>query len=60
MKKWSHKRGVTSIEGGNLLVFYYLIPFDICPDWRVSLWWEWSNKRRATVQKVGFVWLYDV
>ena len=41
---------MTSAEGYNLVVFYYLSPFEIWPDKKGSLWWEWPYKR------VGLWW----
>jgi hypothetical protein len=37
-------RGVASLEGDNLLVFYYLSSSEIRPDKRGDLWWEWPYK----------------
>ena len=42
-------REVTSLEGDNLVVFYYLKASDIWLHKRNGLWWEWPNKREATV-----------
>ena len=32
MKKWSYKRGCLSLEGDNLVLYYYLSASEICPD----------------------------
>ena len=32
--------GVASLEGGNIVVFYYLSASEIWPYMRVGLWWE--------------------
>ena len=37
-------RGMASLKGDNLLVFYYISASEICLDKRVDLWWEWPYK----------------
>ena len=43
-------RGVASLEGGNLVVLYYLCASEICTDKRGGLWLEGPYKR-------GGLWL---
>ena len=43
---------MTSAEGYNLVVFYYLSPFEIWPDKKGSLWWEWPDKRAGFLFKL--------
>jgi len=40
---------VASLEGNNLVVFYYLRASENWPDKRGGFWWEWPYKRRAIV-----------
>ena len=37
-------RGMASLKGDNLLVFYYISASEICLDKRVDRWWEWPYK----------------
>ena len=48
--------GVTSLEGENLIVSYYLTDSEIWPDEGVGLWWEWPYKRGTSVQVVILKW----
>jgi len=50
--KWKSglTRGVVSLEGDNLVVFYYLSVHEIWPDKRAGLWWRWPYTRGPTVQ----------
>ena len=41
--------GVASLEGDNLVVFYYLGASKIWPDKRGGLWWKWPYKRDTTI-----------
>jgi hypothetical protein len=40
---------MASLEGDNLVVFYYLGASKIWPDKRGGLWWKWSYKRDTTI-----------
>jgi len=42
-------REVAFLDGDNLLVFYYLCSYEIWPDKRGGLWWEWSYKMGTSV-----------
>ena len=47
--------GVASLEGDSLLVFYYLSAFEIYPDKRVGLYWEWPHKKG---EGASWLWLH--
>ena len=43
-------RGMTSLKGDNLVIFYYLSATEIWLDNRGGLWWQLPYKRENTVQ----------
>ena len=44
--KSGHIRGVASLEGDSLVVFYHFIASDIWSDKRGSIWWSGLVKER--------------
>jgi hypothetical protein len=58
MKK-RFERGVVSLDGGNLLEFYYLSGSEIWPDKKEDLWLEWPYQKTLSEhrcpQVIGWV-----
>jgi hypothetical protein len=57
IKKWPCK-GVASLEGDNLVVFYCLNVSEIRHTKRGGPWWEWHYKRVTTVFATIYCFLY--
>ena len=49
--KSDYIRGVASLARDNLVVSYYLDPYENWPDWRVGISWEWPYNRGNILQQ---------